>query len=296
MKAILPLLLVLCTSCASTTPAPPEAVEALRAHHVNALARTGCIGCPTTWTLQSCTFIEQLIQPGSGATAATCQVVSPRGSSRGLPEQIRGTAQQRVNEALADAETNPDKALRLYAFGADLQRLAHPDLWTLGQEAQARALDALASSAPPATWPADLIRMAEGGLPPVRVTDMVIVDALATRQDLTVADLEELRRASDLATDAIRASGGARETAIDAFTLEAKTPVDVAAVWRQGEALRTRALQVSLDASLKASLGKRGACPHSLDELTPDPLDRVPTGFTLDVATCTAKAATPPSG
>ena len=283
-------------ACGGEVIAPAAEIAALREEHATPLSRAGCPGCPGDWLVEPCSFMETLRMPGSGAQAATCQTVSPGGDSRGLPDPIGATAQQRVTEAIQLAGTSPSDALRLFALGGDLQRLAEPLLWKLGLEAQARALDALEAAPPQGAWPADLMEMARNMLPPVRITDVVLVYKLSQARPLTYDELRGLREASTMALNAVRTEGEERRSWVAQFSASVDAPYDLMAAWRQGEQLRERAMRVAMDGALRALVASRGSCPASLDALSPRPFDRIPPGWTLDRETCAPKKQTPSPG
>lgn len=282
-------------ACARDVPASPAELAALWERHTAPLSRSTCPGCPTSWALRPCTFAEELLKPGTGVRAALCQSLSARGDRRGLPSQVRSVAQQRLGEALVLIPTSDDEALQLYAFGSDLQRLADPELWRLGAEAQARAVDALVAMPAASGWPGRLLRLAESAPPPVRVADVLILDALATEPDLSTTDLTELERASIYASNAVQTAGEQRAEQMAGFASARAWSADATSLWRASEAQRDRTISAAINAALHLATGDGRRCP-TLRGLVPGLLQDEPAGWSVDRETCEARKITPPRG
>lgn len=281
--------------CAREVPASQGDIAALWELHATPLSRSTCPGCPSNWNARPCTFLEELLKPGTGAGAAMCQSLTARGDSRGLPDQVHSLAQQRLGEALPRVEESEDEALLLYAFGSDLQRLADPELWRLGVEAQARAVDALAPSPVEGRWPSSLVRLAENALPPVRVADMLILDALARALSVGGGELAQLKRASIYANNAVATAGPQRAEQMAGFAEAHPWPVDVTALWRATEEQRERAVATAINAALREATADGRRCP-TLRALVPSLLWDEPVGWTVDRERCEARKTTPPRG
>lgn len=288
-------LALVAVACAHDVPASPVELATLWERHATPLSRSTCPGCPTGWELRPCTFVEELLKPGTGAHAALCQSLSARGDRRGLPEQVRSLAQQRLGEALVLIPTSEEEALTLYAFGSDLQRLADPELWRLGAEAQARAVDALAAMPAGSGWPGRLLHLVEGAPPPVRVADVLILDALAAGDALNTNDLAELERASIYANNAVQTAGERRDEQMAGFAAARDWPVDATLLWRASEAQRDRAISAAINAALHLATSDGRRCP-TLRGLVPGLLQDEPAGWSVDRETCEARKITPPRG
>ena len=262
---LLALLALVFDGCARELPASPQDISALWELHATPLSRSTCPGCPANWNLRPCTFLEELLKAGTGAEAAMCQSLTARGDSRGLPEHVRSVAQQRLGEALERVD------------------------------AQSRAVDALAAQAPSTGWPNRLLRLAQNAPPSVRVTDMLILDALATELTIDGGDMASLKRASIFANNAVQTSGDRRAEQLVGFAEARAWPVDATALWRGTEAQRDRAISAAINAVLREVTSDGRRCP-SLRALVPALLWDEPVGWTVDRERCEAKKTTPPRG
>ena len=237
------LCLAFALACGAELPAPAGELEELTKRHTAALSRDGAPGYPRGWSLRPCTFVDELLRPGAGTSAATCQALEARGAQRGLPDHVHALAQQRFGEALG-ALTRAEDALQLYAFGGDLQRLGEAELWALGVEAQARALDAL-EARDEGGWSRSLQALVEAAPPPTRVADALLLDRLASGERVTVSELKKLEKASIYASNAAHTKGVEREENMAGFAAAWPWPIDAGEAWRRAEAQRSRALAMA---------------------------------------------------
>lgn len=280
-------LLVAALACSQGLVAPASDVEEITRRHVAALSRAGCPGCPEAWTPEPCTFVEGLLKPGAGASAVLCASLTARGGERGLPDHVRPLAQQRLGEALSGLASAND-ALRLFAFGSDLERLGDVELWALGLEAQARALDALSERPATGAWPRALLNLALRAPPPTRIADALILEALEGDERVTVAELKQLEKASIYASNAAHTLGAERSEHLMGFVGSGPWPVDVAEVWLRAEEQVDRAVALAIDVSLREATSDGRRCP-SLRGLVPGQLDEAPAGWTVDRDRCEAR-------
>ena len=76
------LCLAFALACGAELPAPAGELEELTKRHTAALSRDGAPGYPRGWSLRPCTFVDELLRPGAGTSAA--------GSSSTASSRARG--------------------------------------------------------------------------------------------------------------------------------------------------------------------------------------------------------------
>jgi hypothetical protein len=251
------------------------------------LTRSHCVGCPTTWTVDPCEFHDALRRTATGAAAARCAVVIPRGGERGLAEDTPAQVADRLAEAEIAARARPADAVLLYAFGLDLCRLGTAALWSTGTSAQEAALTALEAHKGDDRWPRQLLDLVDSGLAPIRSLDMALLERAGRLGGPGKVDLVAASKASKRA---LQASGADRLAAAREVVDVLEPDWDLEAQWLDSEVVRTRAIRVGLDGALRSMR----RCPRSIAELTPGQLTRAPEGWSLDVGSC--RSVPPPVG
>ena len=291
-----------CGDEVATRPAPPpEKLRELVEHNATVLGRVSCSGCPERWETQPCRFTEELVRGGDGLDAARCAVVQPTLGYPGLPERLppasaRALAAGRETLQRDTRHRDIDAALRLYAFGADLQRLGSLELWVDGLTARATAIGWLTEARPDGRWPAELLALEAAAPAPARIADAAVI---ATYNHLTEPGWSEragiavasergaavVRAAPDRRADEVRAV----RQALSVAWPEGQLPVDLLDAWEASERVRSESIRLALD----RTLAQQRQCPASLQALVPDQLPHVPDGWTLEPGSCTALETTP---
>jgi hypothetical protein len=243
------------------------------------------------WESRPCSFLTALQEPGTGLRAALCNSAGPPAVQKPQPDKAWSHAEARVREALPEVHDSPAEAVKLFAFGQDLQRLGDLDLWAVGLQARQLALDELAT-APGGRWAGDLLRLSDAALPPARLADTAVLHAAAARLTHTTESAARLEAASRLARDAIRRPATERAAAILEFSRALESPLDLPRSYAEAVALAGQSEKMALDAALRA----RRPCPATLQALVPDPLPRIPEGWALDAAACQVRERDPHGG
>lgn len=286
-----------CGDEVSTRPAPtPEKLRAQVEQSANQLGRVACAGCPERWETQACRYTEELLRAPDALGAERCAVVQPTLGFPGLPERLPAAATRAVEsgkQALArdTRHRDVDAALRLYAFGADLQRLGSLELWVEGLQARATAVAWLGKARPDAQWPRELLALEAAAPAPARVVDAAVIATFNRLPEPGWSERAGLAVAAERGAAAVRASPEARADDVRAARQALATgwpqgqlPIDLVDAWQASERVRTETQRLALDSTLAS--GKR--CPTALQDLVPERLGRVPEGWTLDPTTCRA--------
>ncbi|RME25315.1 MAG: hypothetical protein D6798_09265, partial [Deltaproteobacteria bacterium] len=277
-------LLLLVTACGAGNdllgPPPPskDDLPQLAAEQAQALGRVSCAACPDRWMPRPCDFLEELQRTPDTLDALTCAVVAPPASPPGVPESITPAVERLVTaraEALHDGGNHVDEALRLYAFGSDLQRLGTIELWLVGQRARAEALRYLAEAPPDDRWPRELMDLEAAAPAPSRIGNVAVLELLLNTRDPGWNARKALGRGAEAARAAIRARPEEQGDAMRQLRLALSTawpdgqaPIDIVSVWDSAVAVRHRSIEVALTAAVSA----QPTCPPSLDSLVPEPL------------------------
>ncbi len=295
--AVAALLATGCGAGGDIVGSPPPSVHELpqlAAEQAQTLGRVSCGACPDRWMPRPCDFLEELQRGPDSLDALTCAVVTPPSEPPGVPERVTPDLGRLVS---AKAETlrqegpsHVDDALRLYAFGSDVQRLGTIELWLLGQHARAQALAVLADAPPDRTWPRELLALDAAAPAPTRIGNVAVLELLLTSLDPGWNERKALGGGAAAARAAIRARPEDQGQAMRELRLaltgawpDQQAPIDLVSVWDSAVAVRHRTLAVALNAAVSID----DTCPPSLGALVPDTLATVPAGWSLDTTSCT---------
>lgn len=286
-----------CGDEVATRPAPtPEKLRGLVEQSATRLGRVSCAGCPDRWETQACRFGEELVRSPGALGAERCAVVQPALGFPGLPERLAPAAAATLaasKESLSKDARHRDveAALRVYAFGADLQRLGSLELWVEGLQARATAVGWLGKARPDAGWPGELLALEAAAPAPARVVDAAVLATYNRLPEPGWRERSALAVAADHGAAAVRAASaqradhvrGARQALGEGWP-DGQLPVDLLDAWQASERVRTESIRLALD----ATLSRQPRCPADLQALVPEHLVRVPDGWSLDAATCRA--------
>lgn len=276
------------------TPAPePSEIPAIAQRHAEQLGRLSCAGCPDSWTPAPCDVLDKLQREAPIAETVKCSIVATPYRDPAIPQGLPARTRQRIEEearALGQARKDKaDRALQLYALGADLQRLGTLELWALGLDTRTEALAVLASLPPDRAWPRALMDLEASAPAPARVADAGVLQAILQEHEMGWQKRQLVARASDQARAAIRLPFDKQEQAIRdvrqslaGLWNEERAPVDLLEAWKASSLVRDRTHQLALQAVLSG----QKSCPASLSDLVPAAIAFVPEGWTLDKDRC----------
>ena len=299
--------LVACTdggSLSQLTLTPPSEVQLdpMIRRNANNLGRVSCAGCPERWNAQACGFTDQLMRTDAGVGAARCAAVTPAVGAPGVPQLLPDRARKAVETTEDELNKDQryrdvDKALLLYAFGSDLQRVGSLDQWSQGLTVRTQALAWLARARADDTWPSELLALEAAAPAPARVTSLGVLDAYNQQHEHDVPTREALAEASDLAIQAVRTQESERRDAVRrvrdtlAPAWEQKPSIDMVDALEAAQLVREHSIELALN----AALSRTPHCPDSLKALVPTYLHNVPDGWALDVERCTARRSDGPA-
>ncbi|NOY28020.1 MAG: hypothetical protein GXP62_19315 [Oligoflexia bacterium] len=284
----------------------PSKLAGIAAQQTMSLGRVNCSGCPDRWEPQACDFTDALLRQPDSLNAASCAVVAVSVGRQAIPERLPAVAAHAL--ALGNASLNADvhhkdvdKALKIYAYGADLQRLGTLGLWQQGLMARAQALGWLADVTPGDYWPAELLVLEAAAPAPARVAAVATLQTYNRLRKPGWSQRIAIGDAATLSADVMRQPANLQEqgmrqvrAALTPAWPDGELPLDLVDTWHAAQLVRTQTIRVALTAAVRSALRSQGHCPASLQALVPDRMAAVPAGWSLEAKGCVPQESAPP--